>query len=239
MQNLNITKQSKGQTCVDCALHDMCLPLGLRPYDLEKFVGISKTSQILRNQEVLFAQGDKLKYLYAVRSGMLKTTVLGINGVQRVTGFYLPGELVGLDGIYCKEHLSTASAVDTSSYCGIEYEKLVDLAAELPALHRQLLNIMSKGIARQSTPNLSLPADCQVAAFILQLSRRYKLRGYSAIELPLLMARRELASFLNITPETISRVFKRLKDNDVVSVKGKHLTILNTKTLTEIASGCN
>lgn len=221
------------RACDNCGMNGMCLPLGLRPDDLQRFVDISKNSVVIQASQNLFTQGEPLNNVYAVRSGLLKTVVADDNGKQRVTGFYLPGELIGLDGIHCRTHLSTATAVDTSSYCSIDFDKLVMLSTQLPALHQQLLTLMSKDIAKSSHINYTLPAHKQIAIFIQQLSQRYEARGYSATQLPLLMAQRDIASYLNLTPETVSRTFKRLKDNNIIHTERKRLSIVSLDALND------
>jgi CRP/FNR family transcriptional regulator len=105
--------------CQDCSLFQLCLPVGIDQADLAEVDRIIKRRRPIQRGDQLFANGDKFRSIYAVRSGSLKTFVLTQDGREQVTGFFLPGEIVGLDAIGTGEHTCTARALETTSVCEI------------------------------------------------------------------------------------------------------------------------
>ncbi len=120
--------------CKDCSLHELCLPLGLSEPDLSALDKIIKRRRTLKKGELLYRYGDPLRSLYAIRSGTLKTTGLIEDGRAQVTGFYLPGELLGIDAINTDLHPCSAEALETSEVCEIPFDSLEELAQKVPGL---------------------------------------------------------------------------------------------------------
>lgn len=118
--------------CKDCSLAPLCLPLSLNLEDMDALDDIVKRGRPLKKGEFLFRQGDKFDSVYAVRSGALKTFSLSDSGEEQITGFHLPSELVGLSGMDTEIHPVSAQALETTSVCEIPFERLDELAIQLP-----------------------------------------------------------------------------------------------------------
>ena len=125
--------------CGQCMLSELCLPIGIDGEDLEQLDQIIHRSRPLKRGEHLFRQGDAFRAIYAVRSGSLKTYTVSDDGAEQITGFFLPGELVGLDAITAERHPGSARALETTSFCEIPFDQLEDLSGRLPSLRKQLL----------------------------------------------------------------------------------------------------
>jgi len=134
--------------CKDCTLQELCLPFGLNEIDITALGKAIKRRRTLKKGEMLYRFGDPLRALYAIRSGALKTTGLIEDGRAQVTGFYLAGELIGIDAINSDRHPCSAEALESSEVCEIPYPALEDLATKIPGLQHQLLRIMSREIVR-------------------------------------------------------------------------------------------
>jgi len=132
--------------CKDGSLAPLCLPLSLNLEDMDALDEIVKRGRPLKKGEFLFRQGDKFDSVYAVRSGALKTFSLSDSGEEQITGFHLPSELVGLSGMDTEIHPVSAQALETTSVCEIPFERLDELALQLPQLRRQLMRVMSREI---------------------------------------------------------------------------------------------
>ena len=228
--------------CQSCSLFQLCLPLGLQGDDLERLDGIIKRSHPLKKNNALFHQGDKFQAIYAIRSGSVKTYTIADDGSEQITGFYLPGELVGLDAISEDTHPCTAKALETTSYCEIPFNQLEQLSGELPSLRHQLLKIMSKEITHDANLLMLLgkkTADERLASLLLSLSTRLKNRGFSETEFNLSMSRNDIANYLGLAVETVSRLFTRFQDHGLIKVEGKFVQIMALDQLKGMISECS
>lgn len=227
--------------CESCSLHQLCLPLGLEGNDLDKLDSIIRRSHPLKKGATLFHQGADFQAVYAVRSGSLKTFTVADDGSEQITGFYLPGELVGLDAINDNIHPCTSKALETTSYCEIPFVQLESLSGELPSLRRQLLKIMSKEITHDANLLMLLgkkTAEERLASLLLSLSTRLKNRGFSETEFNLSMSRNDIANYLGLAVETISRLFTRFQEQKLIQVEGKFIHILELDKLKNMVSDC-
>ncbi len=240
IDNISINPEFKSErkTCSQCSFIDLCLPMGLNKDEIGQLEQLIHQSHPYKENEFLFRQGDEFKAVYAVRSGMFKSQAVDQQGNERILGFHLPGELVGLDGIYQQSYPSNVIALDTSTVCAVPYNGLISLTEEIPSLQQQLLRLLSKEINSVSALTYDTNVDQRLASFVFSLSRRYEQRGYSATHFTLVMPRRDIANHLNMAPETISRLFKRMQDKDVITLNRRELSISDMSALRKIA-GCS
>ncbi|HSC46698.1 MAG TPA: helix-turn-helix domain-containing protein, partial [Gammaproteobacteria bacterium] len=182
----------------------------------------------------LFRVGDAFKAVYAVRAGSYKSYTVDSEGREHVLGFHLPGELLGLEAIYPARHVSNAVALDTASVCVLPYDRLQELAGEIGGLRNQLFRLMSKDIADAAALAGDFTAEERIAAFLLGLSRRFQQRGFSSQEFNLTMSRRDIANYLRLAPETVSRVFARFEKTKLIAVKQREIRLLDIARLQEL-----
>ena len=141
--------------CHNCRLRTLCLPDNLPVEDVGRLAGIVQRRKLVSRGTLLFQAGQRFNSIYAVRTGAVKTTTLMANGDEHISGFHLPGEVIGLDAIVSRDHPSTAVALETASVCEIPYAELENLSDRTPALQHQLMRIMSRELlAEQSTNHL-------------------------------------------------------------------------------------
>ena len=224
--------------CKSCKLHDLCLPLGLDTGDMDKLDSIIKRRKPLQKGEFLFQTGNKFTSIYAVRSGSIKTYTESEQGDEQITGLYLPGELLGLDAIHNYEHPCSGIALETTSLCEIPFDTLEELSEDIPNLHHQLYRIMSKEIASDQTLLMLIAqknAEEKLAAFLINLSTRLKLRNFSETEFHLSMSRKDIGNYLGLTIETISRTFSRFQSEGLLTTQRKYVHILDIHKLKSIA----
>jgi CRP/FNR family transcriptional regulator, anaerobic regulatory protein len=178
--------------------------------------------------------------LFAVRTGFFKTVVASAAGQSQVSGFLMTGEILGLDGIGTQRHMCDALALEDSEVCMLPFAQIDTLSSQVPSLQRHVHQIMSREIVREQGMMLLLGssrAHERVAAFVLNLSQRLQLRGLSSREMVLRMSRTEIASYLGLTLETVSRSFSQLVGLGVLQVAHKQICILKPQTLQQIAQG--
>jgi len=216
--------------CVNCVLHLVCIPPSVTSEELPKLDAIIERGKPLSRGSVLFYQGQHFDQVYAVRSGAIKTTVTLSNGEEKITGFYLPGEIVGLDSIGKNDYENTAYALETTSVCAIPYIDLKSLGRLLPSLQDYLFNLMGSEIRKSHNVLIAIStftAEERVAMFLLSLSARYKRRHLSEDKFRLPMSRSDIGNYLGLALETTSRVFTQLQHAGVLDVRGKDIQVLD------------
>lgn len=224
-------------TCANCNLRELCLPGDLCDKDLDRMEGIVYARRGIKRGESLFNAGDKFHSIYAVRTGYFKTNLLDSEGREQVTGFFMGGELLGLEGIGSGQYEATAIALEDSEVCAMPFSLIENLSRELPRLQRRLHTVLAREIVRDQGVMMllgSMRAEERVAAFLLNLSQRQNARGYSATEFHLRMTREEIGSYLGLKLETVSRVFSKFQEAGLISVQQKHIRIVDPSGLREL-----
>ena len=224
--------------CENCSLHQLCLPLNLDHEDMVELDDIIKRRRPLQRGENLYQSCDKFTSIYAIRSGSLKTFTTTNDGQEQVTGFHLPGELVGLDAITTEEHHCTARALETTSVCEIPFNRLQDLGMHIPGLQRQLLRLMSREILEDQNMMIWLAkksAEERLASLLLRISKQFSTRSFSAHEFNLSMSRTDIANYLGLAVETVSRLFTRFQAEGLLEVDRKHIVINDLEAMHRMA----
>jgi CRP/FNR family transcriptional regulator len=196
--------------CSGCNLRELCLPVDLDGSEMRRIEALTSLKRAFKRGDYLYRSGEQFRALFAIRSGFFKTQVLHEDGREQVTGFQMPGEIIGLDAICSDAHTCDAVALDDSEICEIPFNRLEELSRELPGLQRHLHKIMSREIVRDQGIMMllgSMRAEERLAAFLLNLSQRFSARGYSPNAFLLRMTRQEKGSYLGMKLETVSRTF--------------------------------
>ncbi|MGC3872271.1 fumarate/nitrate reduction transcriptional regulator Fnr [Halomonas sp. GXIMD04776] len=226
--------------CRDCRLRELCLPDSLSNADVIKLEKIVQRRKPISRGDYLFQAGHPFTAIYAVRTGSIKTSSLLANGDEHITGFHLPGEVIGLEAITSDRHPNAAIAMETSSVCEIPFHSLEALGEKAPGLQQQLVRIMSRElVTEQGTAQLLTrrSAEQRLAAILLNFSERFANRGLSASRFRLPMSRLDLGNYLGLVPETMSRTFRRLEEQKLLNIAGKEINIVDKPALTELAYG--
>lgn len=208
--------------------------MGLQHGDMQRLEQLIKPRGPVEEGEHLFRIGDPLRVLYAVRGGFFKTYVVEQSGREQVLGFHLPGELIGLDAIWPQKHQCNAVALNTASVCELPFAQITDLSRQLPGLQHSMLRLLSKELALSHSLAGDFTAEERIAGFLMSLSSRMKLRGYSETQLTLAMSRRDLANYLRLATETVSRVFSRFEKDKLLSVDRREVTLRDLKRLAKL-----
>ncbi|MCI4410221.1 MAG: fumarate/nitrate reduction transcriptional regulator Fnr [Thiotrichales bacterium] len=225
-------------SCTDCGLKKLCFPLGLDKGDILRLDALVKRKPALQKGEALFHVGQPFQAVYAVRAGGFKVSTVPASGEDKIIGFYLPGDILGVDALSTGTHVSTAVAIDTTTVCEIPFSALERLSLQIPSLNHQLLALMSKELTdeRMHAELLSRKgAEERLALFILWLSERQSRRGFNALDFRLGLLHRDVALYLGLTPETVSRVLARFAEDDILSWRNKQLNISNLHKLHALA----
>lgn len=223
-----MTTPPPASRCLDCGLHKICFPPSFEQGALEQLGSLINAQKVLGKGESVYRQGDSANAIYAVRSGSLKTVMTQADGTTQITGFYLPGEVIGLDNLAQSNCASTAMATEKTGLCELPVNAMSKLSQQLPELQSHLFQIMSTEIRAdyQRMHMLSkTSAEERVVSFLLSWSARQARRRLSAHELRLTMTREDLANYLGQALETVSRILHRLQDDGLITVAGRHITL--------------
>ena len=236
--NQIINLRSVRPSCADCRLSQMCLPYGFSHQELEQFEENISHKNALKKGEFLFKRGQPFKSLYAVRTGSVKVYMPTKNSGEQIVGFYMPGELFGFDAIGHAVHSWTAETLETASICELSYQKMLILFQQLPAFGKHFMSLMSKEIAYEHERMLMLGkriGDARVANLLINIASRFHARGFSATQFNLSMSRQDIANYLGLTLETVSRCIGHLRDEKVLEVDGRYFHILDMPNLARLA----
>ena len=215
--------------CASCGLQHHCFPLGVRASD-----EAVSTRKRLYKGATLFRAGDPFIALYAIRSGSCKTVLLTEDGREQVSAYYIRGEYIGVDGVGAATHTCEAIALEDTELCVLPFANLEALARDSERVQRTIHLLMASEIARERSIMLMLGtmrAEQRLAAFLLDLSRRYRERGYSSTEFVLRMTREEIGSYLGLKLETVSRLFSHMHREGLLQVQGRVVKLLDLSAL--------
>lgn len=210
--------------CRSCSVRELCLPFGLEASEVAELEELVDRRGPLDRGQHLFRAGQECRALYAIRSGLVKTFTLTSEGEEQVTGFFLAGELVGFDGLAEDQHHCHAQALDTTTYCRIPIPQLDRLTAAVPGLNRQIRRLMGREIAQEDELLHALRhhwAEARLIGFLLRLAQRYQARRMDGYRLSLKIPNRDLANYLGLQPETLSRTFSQLQREGLIRVHRK------------------
>ena len=217
-------------SCSTCHLRELCLPCGLTSTDVTRLDSLMFRRRKVKAGETLFHEGQGFQFIYAVRNGTFKSSLMLADGREQVSGFHIAGELMGLDGVAHGEHASSATALEDSEICAIPYAHLTEMTAGSSSMQRAVSRLMSQEIVSKHSLMLllgSMNADERLAAFLLNLSQRLKALGYSACEFHLRMSRAEIGSYLGMTLETVSRTFSAFQQQGLLEVDKRYIRIVD------------
>lgn len=226
------------RSCMNCSLRSLCLPEGLAVADVEKLDDVVQQRVPLDPGQPLFHAGDPFDHLYVVRSGSMRSTQAGAPGEEQVIGFHLAGELLGLDAISAGRYQSEAVALERTSLCAVPFVELERVALHVPGLQQQLLRIISREMVEEHKHLAALgrrSARERLALFLHSLALRLERSGLPGDAISLTMSRGDIASYLGMALETVSRLMTRLAEEGIIAIDRRHLRILDRAALAHAA----
>lgn len=225
------------RSCASCGLQELCLPAGIDGDDLARLDAAVRDKRVLERGRALYRSGDAFHALFVVRSGALKTFVLDGAAGEQVIGFHLPGEIVGIDALASGHHESQAQALERTSMCELPFSELERITSQIPALHRQLLRLIGREVIKEHEHLVTMgqqQAQARLAIFLKSLAGRYETLRRNSKHLMLPMSRHDVASYLGLAVETVSRLFTRFEDMGVLAVQGKSVRVLRPDLLQQL-----
>lgn len=188
-------------------------------------------------RQALFHAGQPRHSLYYVRSGCFKTSVLSEDGREKITGFRMRGDLLGLDSVDMPAHACDAVALDAAEVWELPCARLQDM---LPEIQSRVTAMLAGEIRRDWRWMLAvgtLGADQRVVAYLLDLSARFATLALDPELLQLRMTRAELGNFLSLTLETVTRALSRMQARGMIEVSGRRIRIVDKAGLRAVLAG--
>lgn len=239
MDNVVSFKPGPQASCVNCRSTTPCVVRAL-PQEMRGEVGrhVTAGAPIARGEH-LFRQGQPMNAFYVLRAGSVKSYLDSEDGCEQVGSFHFPGDILAFDAMAERRHMSSAIALETVAYCTIPYERVVSLITSVPGLWSALMQSAAGHIVDAEKHTLLLgqkSAPARLASFLLALSHRFAARGCSATEFNLSMSRQDIANYLAVAVETISRLFTDLQRKGALTVDRRFIRICSLPALEDMAS---
>jgi len=228
--------------CTQCGFAAWALPARLTPAESRHFDAQIIHCRRMRRNEYVHRAGATLVALNVINSGVVKSSVTGLEGHVQGMGFAMRGEMIGLDAIGAGIHQCDTVALEDTHLCGIEFASFERLMHDITSLQHRFNQTLGAEITRDHEVMFQMGAMCadeRVAIFLLNLSKRLAVRGYSAVQFRLPMQRQEIANYLGLKLETVSRSFGKLHAEHVICVDGKDIHIENAAELNRRTSHYN
>lgn len=224
-----------GLGCGACEVGQLCLASGSDAQTLEQLDGLRDPDQSIDRGQSLVDRGARFKQLFVVRKGCFKSFRVDRHGRERITDFYFPGELVGLDAIGMGVYRDDTVAVTDSAVCTLDYDSLVCMSSCSAPLQRRLFRLFSNRLLDSRLHAGDFSAEERVAAFLVDISARLRRVKSDTGQFELVMSRGDIGSFLGLATETVSRVFTRLSNAQLIHVRRRHVSLLERDRLEQIA----
>ncbi len=208
------------------------MPLDLDIAQLQRHMVVMRRK--VRAGQYLYRNGQPFHALYFVHAGFLKTCELSEDGREQVTGFRMRGDLLGVESIGLSMHTCDAIALDDAEIWELPYPPVLDALRHIPELQVRLAAALAEEIRRDRVWMLTigtLPAEQRVAAFLLDLAARLARLGFSARHFILRMGRADIASFLALKHETVTRALSHLERLQYISVLRREIKLLDIPKL--------
>lgn len=226
--------QQLGRGHGDCALCPVqtCLARCGSPEQTDAWIEIlSPRMAVMPGAGALFNAGDRLRAVFSVRGGCIKAFTVDADGNERIRGFYLPGDLIGLDALADGHCLATAAAVVPSQVCVAPLQEMKRLVRRQPELAQRLIEQTSRELAAALALSGDYSAEQRLAAFLLNM--RERLGSQQTLRLP--MAQRDIGNYLRLATETVCRTLKGFERRGWLSLEDKQLRFLDVRALYQMA----
>lgn len=213
----------------------LCFPYHLSSIECQQLSALNVSQKIVEKGELILAQNTPLTEVFAIRAGSFKAYKHYQDGEQYIAGFYYPGDLLGIEALYQNRHSLNCVALETSAVCSINVEQLLKVSSKIVSLQKHLLEILAEKLTMQYMINPKSNVMARMASLLLSISSSHNRRGFSPKQFQLSMPRKDIAQYLGIANETVSRTLTQLNRQMIVKVDHKAVTLLDIDKLRRLA----
>ena len=219
--------------CLHCPTRRNCISCDLDTEQAINWSGLLGNSLNLAAGKTLFEAGSAAQSVYSVRAGCIKTFTLDAEGHERVQGFYLAGDMIGLDALTHPQYPMHAVAVAPTQVCVMPRSAMRQFAQRTPRLMDRLVDRLSHSLRGALSLAGDYTADQRVAAFLMEMNSRLAPLPGRPLRLP--MGRRDIANYLRLATETVCRALTRFEQRGLIEVKDREIAIRQHQPLLELA----
>ncbi|RRJ84464.1 helix-turn-helix domain-containing protein [Aestuariirhabdus litorea] len=231
--------EEKYVQCERCALFPLCDPVDVSDGQFNLIEGLLQRRVPIAPGEPLFSEGDSFGAIYAISAGAFKLTLPDEQGNEKVCGFSFSGELVGYSGMAVGRYPYTATAMEQSYVCEIPYQRLMDYAEKVPEIRNNLFTMLSMESFHSHLSFTMMMGrknvDQRVSSFLVNLEQRTRRRGFNNPTLTLSMRRDDIANFLGLPKETLSRALSKFQQQGLIELDGRKLVLVDYQQLLNTA----
>jgi CRP/FNR family transcriptional regulator len=231
-----VPQTKAGAHCDVCEIREISVCRSMAPEELARLQAII-TSAYLDAGQTIIHEGDPAENLFNVVSGAVKLYKLLPDGRRQITGFLFPGDFLGI--ALNETYVYTAEALMPVRLCRFPRRRIVALLQEIPNLEHQLMNEVATELVAAQDQMLLLgrkTARERVASFLLTLAMRAERHGRQANPVELPMSRADIADFLGLTTETVSRTITQLRQSNTISAANRgEIEILDRAGLEDLS----
>lgn len=219
-------------SCRNCVIEGRCQVEQMTIAHGESYQ-VMKNKKVFLRSEHVFRAGDDTEALYVISSGSVKSYMIMEDGEEQVLKFHMAGDMIGLDGMGADRYISSAVALEPATICRLPLSELPNRA-----LGQGFLAMVSDYLIRDQNLLLMLArkdADGRMASFLINMSKQSKGLGRPADVLHLTMTRQDIANYLGLAIETVSRTLRRFQDSGIIEVTRRKIEISDINCLISIA----
>ena len=219
-------------SCYSCDIKGDCLAEQLTIVQDHSYQLMKNRRVVLRGEHI-FRAGDDAEAIYVISSGSVKSYIIMEDGEEQVLNFILAGDVFGLDGMGADNYISSTVALETTTICKIPLLNLIDRG-----LGRVFFNLFSDYLIHDHNLILMLArkdADGRMASFLVNLSRHFAKLGHTSDMFELTMTRQDIANYLGLAIETVSRTLRRFQDSGMLEVSRRKIQIYDFDCLLSVA----
>lgn len=223
--------------CHYCELQEVCVD-ACRHGNAPSLSSVIEHPRPYHRGDYLFRQGDPVRNFYVINSGIAKQFITTSDGTEQVVNFTLAGESVSLDYLEGGRHNSNVMALDTTSVCTIPVSRLNGHKDLKAAVAGYLLQYATMEIARKHELQQLIgqgSAENKLAYFIMDMATRLERTRHPAECVILQMSRHDIANYLCLADETVSRLFSKFSEWRILKVDKKRVQITDFDTLRTLA----
>jgi CRP/FNR family transcriptional regulator len=229
---MSITTAQLPSLCQHCSMSGLCF----NQTNENKAVSKIRSHKVYQKSDLLFGIGQTFDAIYIMRSGSAKSSVVANIGHEQISSFHYPGDLIGLDGFDNGIHAQSMKFLETSSVCRIGLGELDNTMATSARFRYKLLQSMSHALNDDDKFLLSLNnmnSAQRLSSFLLDLSSQFEKRGLSRNVFDLSMTRVDIANYLGMAIETVSRLLTQFQNEKIIEVEKRRVSIVNVEKLNQ------
>ncbi len=229
MRAHNLHLVTNDPPCMGCQAEPFCLQSVFRDDHLREFRRAVRIRGPIQRGEAIYRAGHPFNSLYLLQSGSVKTELCTVHGAQEVTAFYLVGEILGVDAIGCDRYPADAVAMEETWLCELSFSQIKSMCRHCGEFQQELLMRLGRTLnsdVYQWALVRNLKAKQKVAWFLFDLFKRLRsrrTRDFRTIPLP--MRKTDIANYLGLAPESLSRALLALEKEGMIKNRTKQIEL--------------